>query len=57
MSKLGKRDAKWLKFLFEKKMFTREAIQVCDNLYPNLAIDSDTNTDSDFTDDDFIEED
>ena len=34
-------------------MFTREAIQVCDNLYPNLAIDSDTDTDSDFTDDDF----
>ena len=40
-----------------KGMLTREAIQVCDNFNPNLAIDSDTDTDNDFTDDGFIEED
>ena len=28
ISKMGKRDVKWLKLLFEKKMFTKEAIQV-----------------------------
>ena len=34
-------------------MLTREAMQVCDNLNPNLAIDSYTDTDNDFTADDF----
>ena len=57
ISKLGKRDTKWLKLLSGKKMFTREAIQVCDNLNPNGAKDSDTDTNKDLTDADFIEED
>ena len=50
ISKMGKRDVKWLKLLFEKKMFTKEAIQVCNTLNPNLETDSDTDTDDDFTD-------
>ena len=45
---MGKRDVKWLKLLFEKKMFTKEAIQVCNTLNPNLK-----DTDNDFSDDDF----
>ena len=42
---------------FFKKMFTREPVQVCDNLNCNVATDSDSNTNNDFTEDDFIEED
>ena len=41
----------------KKDVHEGEAIQVCDNLNPNLAMDSDTDTDNDFTDYDFIEED
>ena len=47
---MGKRDVKWLKLLFEKKMFTKEATQVCNTLNPNLETDSDTDTQDDFTD-------
>ena len=35
ISKLGKRDVKWLKILFTKKMFTKEAIQASDFLNPS----------------------
>ena len=52
ISKMGKRDVEWLKLLFEKKMFTKEAIQVCNSLNPNLETDSDTDTEDDFTEDD-----
>ena len=38
-------------------MFTREPVQVSDNLNCNVATDSDSNTNNDFTEDDFIEED
>ena len=55
ISKLGKRDVKWLKLLFEKKMFTKETIQVCNTLNPNFKTDSDTDTDDDFSDDDFTD--
>ena len=48
---------KWLKLLFEEKMFTKEAIQVCNTLNPNLKTDSDTDTDDDFSDDDFTDAD
>ncbi len=51
---MGKRDVKWLKLLFEKKMSTKEAIQVCYTLNPYLETDSDTDTDDDFTDDDDV---
>ena len=54
---MGKRDVKWLKLFFEKKMFTNEAIQVCNTLNPNLETDSDTDTEDDFTDDDFTDAD
>ena len=54
---MGKRDVKWLKLLFEKKMFTKEAIQVCNTLNPNLETDSDTDTDDDSSDDDVTDAD
>ena len=48
---MGKRDVKWLKLLFVKKMFTKEAIQVCNTLNSNLETDSDTDSvEDDFTD-------
>lgn len=36
-------------------MFTREAVQVCGNLNRNVAKESDTDTNNDFTEDDFIQ--
>ena len=44
---------------FLKKRCSHEKLYkfVINNLNPNLAIDSDTDTDNDFTDNDFIEED
>lgn len=38
-------------------MFTKEAIQVCNTLNPILNTDSDTDTDDDFSDDDFTDAD
>lgn len=49
--KLGKRDVKWLKLLYEKNLFTKEAAQVCNTLNQYLEIDSDTDNEDDFTND------
>ena len=46
-----------VKITFRKKMYTKEAIQVCNTLNPNLKTDSDTDTDDDFSDDDFTDAD
>ena len=40
---------------FLKKLLTKEVILVCDSLDSNVAKDSETDTDNDFTDDDFIQ--
>ena len=44
-------------YFLKKTMFTKEAIQVCNTLNPILNTDSDTDTDDDFSDDDFTDAD
>jgi len=39
ISKLGKCDIKWLKVLISKNFITKEALQACDHLNPELEID------------------
>jgi len=48
ISQMGKHDIRWLKSLFNKSMFTQEAMQVCNALNHYLETDtSDTDTDDD----------
>lgn len=51
LSKLGQRDVKQLKLLFEKNLCTKEVTQVCNALNQYLEIGSDKDNEDDFTND------